>query len=113
MGIKIESWCSAISVSVSVPVVLDSKYLLQNPELILKKLCLSLEIRYDKSMLQWERGGRKEDGVWSRYWYKNVHNSTGFIAYREKEESLLARNRKLARECLPYYEFLTDKSIKL
>ena len=95
------------------PIVLDSKFLLQNPENILKKLCRLLNISFDKSMLQWEKGARKEDGVWAKYWYKNVHNSSGFLPYSEKSIILNNINLVLAKECKPYYEFLTSKSIKV
>lgn len=95
------------------PIVLDAKYLLQNPELILRKVCLLLEIPFDENMLTWKRGGRKEDGVWAKYWYKNIHNSTGFYPYEIKDITLRKSNLELARECLPYYKFLTVKSIQL
>lgn len=96
-----------------VPIVLDSKYLLKNPELMLSKLCDVLEISFDKKMLKWERGARKEDGIWANHWYANVHNSTGFLPYKEKEIKLSVGNLALAKRCKPYYEFLTDKSIQL
>ena len=95
------------------PIVLDSKYLLQNPQKILKKLCLLLNIAFDKGMLQWKKGARKEDGIWANYWYTNVHNSTGFLPYTEKKIQLSGSNIALAKECNPYYEFLTAKSIQL
>ena len=95
------------------PIVLDSKYLLKNPELILRKLCNILDISFDEKMLKWEKGSRKEDGVWANYWYKNIHNSTGFLPYINKEITLTGSNAELAEECLPYYEFLTTKSIQL
>ena len=95
------------------PIVLDSKYLLQNPKLILKKVCSLLEIPFDKKMLKWEKGVRKEDGVWAKYWYTNVHNSTGFLPYIKKEINLKDSNLELAKQCKPYYEFLTAKSIQL
>ncbi|HIE72732.1 MAG TPA: sulfotransferase family protein [Flavobacteriales bacterium] len=94
------------------PIVLDSKYLLQNPELILSELCSLLGISFDEKMLKWEKGARKEDGIWASYWYKNIHNSTGFLPYAEKEITLTNSNAELAEECLPYYEFLTAKSIQ-
>lgn len=93
------------------PIVLDSKYLLQNPGLILKKICLLLEMPFDKKMLEWERGARVEDGIWASYWYKNIHNSTGFFPYTTQTIRLTESNAILAKECLPYYEFLTAKSI--
>ena len=55
----------------------------------------------------------EEDGVWANYWYKNIHNSTGFLPYINKEITLTGSNAELAEECLPYYEFLTTKSIQL
>lgn len=95
------------------PIVLDSKYLLQNPELILKKMCALLDIPFDKKMLKWERGGIIEDGPWAKHWYKNVHNSTGFLSYNPKRSKIIGNNLLLAKECLPYYELLTNKSIQL
>ena len=95
------------------PIVLDSKNLLKNPELILGKLCGILGISFDEKMLKWEKGARDEDGVWAEYWYKNIHNSTGFLPYTKKEIKLTGSNAELAEECLPYYEFLTAKSIQL
>ena len=94
-----------------IPIVLDSRYLLQNPQKILKKLCLLLNISFDKSMLQWKKGARKEDGIWAKYWYKNVHNSSSFLPYSEKSIILNNSNLVLAKKCKPYYEFLTSKSI--
>jgi len=93
------------------PIVLDSKYLLKNPESMLNKLCAILEISFDKKMLKWKKGGRKEDGIWANHWYTNVHNSTGFLPYTKKEINLSEGNVTLVKKCKPYYEFLTDKSI--
>jgi len=95
------------------PIVLDSKYLLQNPELILKKICMLLEIPFEKKMLKWKKGGRKEDGIWAKYWYKNIHNSVEFFPYTTQKITLTESNAVLAKECLPYYEFLSAKSIQL
>ena len=97
----------------NMPIVLDSKYLLQNPELILKRLCNLLEISFDQKMLKWGKGVRKEDGIWANHWYANIHNSTGFLPYTEKEIKLSGSNVTLAKKCKPYYEFLTAKSIQL
>ena len=95
------------------PIVLDAKYLLQNPELILRKICLLLEIQFDKKMLKWKKGGRIEDGVWEKYWYKNIHKSTGFVRNITQSVTLGKSNSLLVKECLPYYKFLTSKSIQL
>jgi len=95
------------------PIVLDSKYLLKNPELVLQRLCFLLGIKADKKMLQWEMGAREEDGVWAKYWYKNVHNSTGFLPYEKKHVFLKKNNLELSEICTPFYDFLTKKSIKV
>ena len=93
------------------PIVLDSKYLLKNPKIILQKLCLLLAIPFEEKMLNWKKGARQEDGIWAKYWYKNLHNSTGFLPYTEKEINLENSNLVLSGKCQPYYEFLTNKSI--
>ena len=95
------------------PIVLDSQYLLKDPKRILEKLCFFLRIPFEEKMLEWEKGGRREDGVWARYWYKSVHNSTGFLPYIKKETNLEDSNLRLSEKCQPYYEFLTNKSIKV
>ena len=95
------------------PIVLDSKYLLKNPELMLSRLCKILDVSFDKKMLEWKKGARIEDGVWAKYWYENIHNSTGFLPYAKKAITLTGSNAELAEECLTYYKFLTAKSIQL
>ena len=72
-----------------------------------------MEISFDKKMLQWKKGARKEDGIWAKYWYKNVHNSTCFLPFAKKNIKLSGSNLELSEECQSYYEFLTNKSIKI
>jgi len=93
-------------------IVLDSKFLLQQPEECLIKLCEHLAIPFYKEMLHWPAGSRKEDGVWAKYWYSNVHLSTGFKAYKEEDFVLNDELEKLSAECLPYYEKLKQFSIR-
>ena len=93
-------------------IVLDSKYLLKNPSEILKKLCDMIDVLYFEDMLEWERGPKEEDGVWAKYWYDNVHDSTSFLPYKKKDIHLTKDLESLYQECLPYYNFLTEKSIK-
>ena len=95
------------------PIVFDSKYLLKNPELMLSRLCKILDVSFDEKMLEWKKGARIEDGVWAKYWYENIHNSTGFLPYAKKAITLTGSNAELAEECLTYYKFLTAKSIQL
>ncbi|MDG2139219.1 MAG: sulfotransferase family protein [Flavobacteriales bacterium] len=93
-------------------IVIDAKELLKNPEAILTTLCAKINIPFDRDMLSWEKGPKKEDGSWAKYWYTDTHNSTKFNQYIEKEIILTGRNIKLAQECEQYYDFLYSKSIK-
>lgn len=92
--------------------ILDSKYLLMNPERVLRQLCETLEIPYFANMLNWKAGPRPEDGVWAQHWYTNVHKSTGFNPYQSKEVNLPERLLSLAEAARPYYEYLSQKSIR-
>ena len=92
-------------------VVLDSKELLSNPKSTLEKLCLKLEIPFADEMLSWKAGPRKEDGIWAKYWYENVHQSTGFQPYKERNVILSTEHSRLAKECQPYYEMVKAHAI--
>ncbi len=92
--------------------ILDSKYLLMNPEGVLRQLCRALEIPYFAEMLSWEPGPRPEDGIWAAHWYANVHRSTGFLPYSPKEIQLPEALLPLSAEAKPYYESLSQQSIR-
>ena len=92
--------------------VLDSRYLLQDPPGVIAQLCERLDIPFDSAMLQWPEGPKPEDGIWATHWYANVHRSTGFAPYQKRDVKLEGPNRKLADSCAPYYQFLTEKSIR-
>ena len=77
IGLK-KSWELFNKVEHQDPVVLDSAEILKDPKSLLSKLCDNLEINFFEEMLSWPRGGIIEDGPWAKYWYKNVHSSTGF-----------------------------------
>lgn len=94
------------------PIVVDSGEILKNPEDILTKLCDKLEIPFDKSMLNWNTGPRKEDGVWAKYWYKNVHNTTGFSKQATSSRELPEHLNPLYIESLPFYKKMYEISIR-
>ena len=92
------------------PAVLDSRELLLDPAGVLTKLCEHLGLSFDPGMLHWKAGPRAEDGIWARYWYHAVHESTGFSPYRPKEgfpPELLG----LLEECTPWYDKLFANAI--
>lgn len=96
--------------SINLPfVVLDAKKVLQDPKAQLEKLCDFIGIPFDQKMLSWQKGPIPEDGVWAKYWYKNVHLSTGFQPYRQKNIAFPDRLVPLLKECQPiYYRLLQE-----
>jgi len=95
------------------PIVLDSKNLLENPQAALQSLCKAIEIPFRNSMLQWKPGARKEDGVWAKHWYQNVHQSTRFKAPQMDTFTMTDPLERLAEQCLPYYEILSKKGLTI
>src|SRR3954466_9864075 len=85
-------------------IVLDSSELLNNPRKVLNELCNALEIPFDSAMLHWPAGPKKEDGVWSKYWYANVHQSTGFEKQPTSNRPLPEYLVPLYKECKVYYD---------
>src|SRR5688572_23679367 len=94
------------------PPVLDSKQILLNPKKVLNELCERIGIDFQDSMLSWEAGARLEDGSWAKYWYKSVHESTGFGQYVQKSQPFPDSLKPLLAECKPYYEQLSALAIK-
>lgn len=91
------------------PMVIDSKHVLTDPRGTLTGICRHLGIDFDEAMLRWEAGARPEDGVWARYWYHNVHRSTGFAPYAPKNEPLPESLEELCRECEQIYQALVKR----
>ena len=94
------------------PIVLDSKKVLDNPKEVLQKLCDRLEIPFTKAMLSWPAGARPEDGCWAKYWYKSVHQSTGFMKYKAKTEAFPEHLKELLEEAKPMYEQISKLAIQ-
>jgi len=94
------------------PPVIDSKQILLNPRKVLTELCARIGIPFEESMLSWKAGARPEDGVWAKYWYHSVHQSTGFGKYIQKSEPFPEKLEPLLAECQPYYEQLSASAIQ-
>jgi hypothetical protein len=85
--------------------VVDSKEILEQPKERLKEVCNAVGIPFFESMLNWSAGARKEDGLWAKHWYANVHASTSFQKPNKREKSVLRADLKeLARDSLRLYQ---------
>jgi len=94
-------------------IVLDSNEILKAIEKSLCSLCDALEIPFYKEMLHWKAGPKKEDGVWAKYWYENVHKSTGFEKQKTSNRLLPEYLEPLYNESQKYYDLLYQHSIKV
>ncbi len=93
------------------PVVIDARRLLENPERVLRALCGALELTFEPAMLSWPEGPKPEDGVWAKYWYENVHTTTGFAPYRAKTDPFPEHLKPLLEACAPLYEKLKSHAL--
>jgi len=94
------------------PPVLDSGQILLNPEKVLSQLCGQIGLSFDQSMLHWQAGPRPEDGIWAKYWYHNVHRSSGFDRNINKDIDIPDSLIPLIDTCQPLYDTLFSKAIK-
>ncbi|RCL74962.1 MAG: sulfotransferase family protein [Flavobacteriales bacterium] len=90
-------------------IVMDSKMILENPSSELNRLCHYADIPFTDEMLSWKSGARREDGLWAKHWYKNIHRSTGFLEYRQKTENFPNQLLPLLKECIPRYNRIIEK----
>jgi hypothetical protein len=90
----------------SVPVVIDAKDILQNPERMLRLHCEAVGIEFDSAMLSWPPGLRETDGTWAKFWYADVARSTSFQPYQPREGAVPDRLREIHDRCCECYERL-------
>ena len=93
------------------PPVVDSKDILLDPREKLRLLCEKIGVVFSEEMLSWSKGVRDTDGIWAKYWYDNVINSTGFNTYTEKNEVVRDEYLQLYEDCLKIYEKLSKHKI--
>lgn len=89
-----------------VPPVIDSKDVLLDPRGVLTKFCNRIGIDFSEKMLNWPKGSRDTDGIWGKYWYNNVINSTGFNPYTVKNSEVPDEYKSIYKESLKLYEDL-------
>lgn len=89
-----------------VPPVIDAKDVLLDPRGVLTKFCNRIGIDFSEKMLNWPKGSRDTDGIWGKYWYNNVINSTGFNPYAVKNSEVPDEYKSIYKESLKLYEDL-------
>jgi len=94
-----------------IPIIIDATDLLKNPEKILQTLCKKLSIPFYNQMLSWPKGKRNTDGIWGKYWYTNVQETTGFIPYNENIYKLDKKYNIILSKCIQYYMELYNNRI--
>jgi hypothetical protein len=86
------------------PIILDSQQVLAAPEQTLKALCQALGLNFFPAMLQWPKGARASDGVWAKYWYDSVENSTGFNTGYERQAVVPTRYSAIHAQAYEIYQ---------
>ena len=94
------------------PIVIESKDLVCNPEIILNKLCNKLSIKFYKEMLFWPKGPRKTDGIWGKYWYDNVNSSQKFNHSLKQRQPVPELYKKIYSQSLHIYNRLFQFRLK-
>jgi hypothetical protein len=89
-----------------VPLVLDSRDVLENPERLLRLLCTALGLEFHDAMLSWPAGPRATDGVWARHWYDAVLKSTAFQPYRPRRDTIPVHLADVLSQAEALYEEL-------
>lgn len=91
------------------PPVIDARDVLTDPRGALTVLCDRIGVPFTDAMLHWQPGSRPTDGIWAKYWYAGVEQSTGFAPYQPPAESvpdslrgLLARAQDLYDQMAQY-----------
>ena len=93
------------------PPVIDADDLCNSPANILKKLCKNLGILYSDKMLTWKLGPHSYDGIWGRYWYNSVNQSSGFSPAKNNSEELSSFQNNLISDATQYFEKLNQYKI--
>ena len=91
-----------------VPPVLDSKDVLDHPRSMLEGLCARIGVDFYEEMFSWPAGSRETDGIWAKYWYAGVEQTTGFQPYKPKPDRVPDHLQKLLQRCLEIYNRLFE-----
>ena len=108
---QVELFESVRELTGTIPPVIDARDVLQQPGLMLRRLCSALDVPYYRCMLRWQAGVRDTDGVWAKHWYGAVERSTGFAPYQDDDSPLPDQLLGLLEACQPLYDQLAQHRI--
>ena len=91
--------------------VINADDILIDPMKTLKKLCKKLNINFSKKMLNWPKGNRNTDGIWSKVWYKKVLQTSTFNKYKNEQINIPKKYSKIYDESLKYYNAMNKYSL--
>jgi hypothetical protein len=94
------------------PAVVDARDVLNEPRRTLGLLCEALGVEFQEAMLSWAPGPRPTDGLWAKYWYKDVEGTTGFRPYTPRNDPVPAHLTDIYEQCLAYYERLHARRLR-
>lgn len=92
----------------SIPPVIDSRDVLENPRGMLTRFCAAVGVPFQENMMQWRPGRRETDGVWAKHWYGAVERSTGFKPFVPKPDPIPSGMEGLYESCLELHRELHD-----
>ena len=86
-----------------VPPVIDSTEVLRDPRGMLSALCDRLGVAFTEAMLEWPPGIRESDGIWAEHWYPEVETTTGWRAYKPKDDPVPDSLSGVLEQCNEIY----------
>lgn len=93
--------------------VVTAESLFAHPADTLRALCEALDLPWQPDMLSWKKGGLPEDGIWAKYWYNGVHNSTGWESRTLQQGNTPPHLRDLRDQCLEHYLALEQHALNI
>ena len=94
------------------PIVIDAQDLSENPDAVVAAYCDSLGIVHEPRALTWEPREMPEWDMWNG-WHDNAQESTGIGKLERKEIDLPDNLEELYLRCLPYYEALYARRLRV
>jgi hypothetical protein len=108
--LEIYNWV-AVNTDQTKPII-DARDVLENPRVMLGRLCEALQVPFDEAMLDWPTGFRETDGIWAPHWYTEVIQSTTFAPYKAKADAVPEHLQHVYDQCLACYDQLYPQRLK-